>query len=82
MNTKYTFTTLRPDFAPVERDTFKEAFVDMFNWVHQQSVLTVMEIETAIWIAVSCDPNCPLYIYEANNLAHEQGILTTDGKLA
>lgn len=80
MITKYTFTTMRPDFNPVERDNFKDAFTDMFNWVQQQLSMSLMEFETAIWIEISNDR--PLFIYNATTLAHEQGILTPEGKLA
>lgn len=71
---KYKFVSMEEGFVPVERDSFKEAFTDMYHWVKNQKRLHLQILETAIWIERR-PFLVPLYFYDARDRAIDEGIL-------
>jgi hypothetical protein len=78
---KYRFISLETGFKPVDRDTFKEAFADMFKWVKNlldKNQMTYQILETVIWIETPTGAHLPFY--SARDMAIKEGFLV-DGKL-
>lgn len=74
--TEFVFETMEEGFKPVVRQSFKEAFADMYHWVCKMlddGNLSLQVLETAIWIK---GPYGICYLFnQARNKAIREGIL-------
>lgn len=75
---KWKFVSLMAGFTPIERDTFDEAFTDMFNYVTaalKNDGMSWQELETMIWIETPTAGEPPLMFYTARDLACDKGLM-------
>jgi len=62
--------------------TFADAFREMYRKFHDEKVLTKQSLES-IWILPPEPKNTlPIMFWAAIEKAHDEGVLTKDGKLA
>lgn len=69
------FVTLRPGTSFPARETFEEAFTDMFLFVKREmkaKMLTYQELETAIWIE---NGKKAMYFCESRDCACRSGLM-------
>ena len=79
----YKFTCLEEgyDDQGVERETFAEAFADMYRYVRNlvdSGALTLQVLETGHWIETPS--NSPIFWYDARDRAYDEGVMK-DGDL-
>ena len=69
-NKHYTFITLAEGFVPTPCNSFKDAFVQMYNWINESfknGGLAYQVLETAIWIELP-DRKLPLMFMRPGNV--------------
>lgn len=82
MEATYTFVSTLVGDKPIICESFRDAFIQMYNWVTkylQKGDMSYQVLETAIWIE---DPSGNhTFFYDARDRAIQEGVMKDGGGL-